>query len=263
MPLADIARATGVEIATVYKYHQQWSKNPEIEKYVDYYKGLFNKSAPDRDKAIEISARLFGISPEQLETLLHQPSGLKRLLSGKVYFPVQTQAAHKRYVAFEMAILISDHLIKNGGKFEDVFLAFQHWMKKNRALREEEDQEIKQENEMILFMRRIMKADLEFERQGRVQPERISVEERETILKWGVQAAAKQKERIYWLRIGLAMAEGITREQARQKIYQDLLNSGDAEGAKRLRQFQDIVHPLKTDNQSPLSTTPTTPESSQ
>jgi hypothetical protein len=43
-------------------------------------------------------------------------------------------------------------------------------------------------------------------------------------------------------------------EEAREKIYQDLLNKGDIEGAKAMRKYQDVVHPLKNDSQQPPST---------
>ena len=96
-----------------------------------------------------------------------------------------------------------------------------------------------------------MEADLEIERQGRVQPERLSAEDRDMILKWGRQAAVKKMEMMYWIRISLIVAEGNTIEEAREKLYQDLVNNGNTEGAKALRAYQDIVHPLKTGNQQP------------
>ena len=39
-------------------------------------------------------SRKFGISKEQLETLLSQPYGLRRLITRKLYFPVQADADH-------------------------------------------------------------------------------------------------------------------------------------------------------------------------
>jgi hypothetical protein len=109
----------------------------------------------------------------------------------------------------------------------------------------------------VLFVRQIIEAEGEKERQGRVQPVILSDHEKDVIIKWGKQRAEKQKEIKYWLKLSLIMAEGLTREQAREKIYQDLLNKGDIEGAQRLRQYQDVVHPLKTDNPQ----TPATPDS--
>jgi hypothetical protein len=254
VPLPEIAKTVGVKIDTVYKYHQQWARNPKIEQHLAYYKWILDKSAPDRERSKETAANLFGISKEQLDTILQKSYGLRRLLSGKIYFPVQADAAHKRYIAMELAIIISDHLLKHGGKIEDVYFAFRRWMQQYQLRREEEDEYMKEENKDIMFMRRVIEADLEIERRGRVQPERLSAEERDTILKWGVQSVVKQMETMYWIRISLIIAEGNTIEQAREKIYQGLLNNGDIEGAKRMRQYQDVVHPLKTDNKQPPST---------
>ena len=41
--------------------------------------------------------------------------------------------------------------------------------------------------------------------------------------------------------------------QAREKLYQDLLDKGDLEGAKAMRAYQDIVHSLKDGDQDPPS----------
>ena len=50
------------------------------------------------------------------------------------------------------------------------------------------------------------------------------------------------------------MVEGKTMEQGREKIYQDLLDKGDIEGAKMMREYQDRIHPLKNNNQPPTTT---------
>jgi hypothetical protein len=50
------------------------------------------------------------------------------------------------------------------------------------------------------------------------------------------------------------MVEGKTVEQGREKVYQDLLDKGDIEGAKSMRKYQDIIHPLKNNNQPPATT---------
>jgi len=259
-PLGEIAKIVGVKIETVRRYHQQWQKNPNFEQQYAYIKSLLKKEAPDRGRTIELCARAAGIASEQVETILHQPHGLLRLMTGKFYFPGHVDVDHKRYVALELAMLISDHLIKHGGRYEDVSFAFQRWMRENQESREDEDADIEEENQDIAFVRRILEASEENERQGRVQPERLSVEERDIILKWGVQRAIKRVEAMYWLRISELMAEGFTLEQAREKIYQDLLEKGDLEAAKALRAYQDIIHPLKTGNrQPPPATEPPSP----
>ena len=258
VPFENIAEDLDIKMATVFRYHQQWAKNPDIERQLAYFKTILNKSALDRDRTIELLAQNLGISQEEVETILQQPSGLKRLLVGKIHMPAHAAAAHKSAVAFELALLISDHLLKNHGNFEDILSAFERLMKQNQADREEEDEEIKEENQNILMLRRIMNADLENERQGRVQPERLTDQEKEVITKWGLQKAERQMEIIYWLKIGATMAEGLTKEEAREKIYQDLVKKGDLQVAKTMRQFQEKVHPLQIDGQQ----TPSTPSSS-
>jgi hypothetical protein len=247
----EIAAATGSKIDTVYRYHRQWSKNPGIETRIKYFKKQLRPLAPDRERQIELFAQVLGISKEQFESILHQPHGLRRLFSGKIYFPKQAEADHKCYLAMEIANLISDHLLKNGGKLEDIKYAFEHWMKENLINREEDDEDIKEENNNIAFTRKLIEADVENEKRGRVKPDRLSDEERNVILKWGQQSAAKKLERTYWLRIAELMVEGKTVEQGREKIYQDLLEKGDIEGAKSMRRYQNIIHPLKNNNPNP------------
>ena len=250
----EIAAATGAKLDTVYRYHHQWSKNPGIETSIKYFKKQLHPLAPDRERQIELFAQAYGISKEQFEMILHQPHGLRRLFSGKYYSPKHADIAHKNYVSMELALLISDHLLKNGGKLEDVKYAFERWMKENQINREEDDEDIKEENNNIAFTRKLIEADAENEKQGRVKPDRLSDEERNIILKWGQHSAVKKLERTYWLRIAELMVEGKTVEQGREKIYQDLLDKGDIEGAKSMRKYQDIIHPLKNNNQPPATT---------
>ena len=251
IPLGEIAAATGAKVDTVYRYHRQWSKNPEIETSIKYFKKQLHPLAPDREREIALYAHMLGIPKEQFEIILHQPHGLRRLFSGKIYFPKQAEDAHKCYLAMEIANLISDHLLNNSGKLEDVKYAFEHWMKENQINREEEDDDIKEENKNIEFMRKLIETDVENEKQGRVEPGRLSDEEIDVILKWGQQSKLKDLEMRYWLRIAELIAEGLTKEQGREKIYQDLLDKGDIEGAKSMRKYQNIIHPLKNNNPNP------------
>ena len=103
-------------------------------------------------------------------------------------------------------------------------------------------------------MRKLIEADMENEKQGRVSPDTISDEERNIILNWGLQSKRKNLERRYWFRIAELIAEGLTKDQAREKIYQDLLDKGDIEGAKMMREYQDRIHPLKNNNPPPTTT---------
>jgi len=177
VPFEEIAAATGAKLNTVYRYHRQWLKNPGIETTIKYFKKLLNPLAPNRERQIELIAQVLGFSKEQVETTLRQPHGLRRLFSGKIYFPKQAEADHKCYIAMEIANLISDHLLKNGGKLEDVKYAFDRWMKENQINREEEDEDNKEENENIAFARKLIEADVEDEKQGRIKPDRLSEQE--------------------------------------------------------------------------------------
>jgi hypothetical protein len=47
------------------------------------------------------------------------------------------------------------------------------------------------------------------------------------------------------------MAEGLTKDQAQEKIYQNVVDSGNLEGAKKVRAYQNLIHPLKTGDQQP------------
>jgi hypothetical protein len=248
-PIDEIAEIVGVKIDTVRRYHLQWKKNPNFERQYVYIKGLFKRTSPDRDKNIELFSRACGITNEQLETILSRSHGLRRLMTGKFYLPAYADADHKRSIAFEVALLITDHLIKNGGQFEDVYYALKRYMQENVKYRAEEDADIKEENEFIALVRTILAADMEKELQGRVKEERLTEEERAAAIKLGLEAKSKRAEKRYWIHIGELMAEGNTEEQAREKMYQFFLDNGDPEGAKKMRTFQNFVHPLKTEDQ--------------
>ena len=60
----------------------------------------------------------------------------------------------------------------------------------------------------------------------------------------------KSVEATYCFRIGVLMGEGLTIEQAREKIYKDLLDKGDLRLAKMMREFQNRVHPLRPEDKS-------------
>jgi hypothetical protein len=102
---------------------------------------------------------------------------------------------------------------------------------------------------------------MENERRGRVKPDRLSEEELGIVIKWALNTEKKKTEISYWIRIVALMAQGLTMEQAREKIYQDVLKKGDTKSAKMLREFQDRVHPLKSDSEVPLKP-PDQPQSS-
>ena len=47
------------------------------------------------------------------------------------------------------------------------------------------------------------------------------------------------------------MSEGLTAEQARDKIYQDLIKERKMDSAKALRQYQDIIRPVNNRDKTP------------
>jgi hypothetical protein len=249
---AEVAEELKMERATVYRYYRDWKRlGPNFETQYAYVKSLFTKTAPDRDKNIELFAKACGISEEEFEAILSQPYGLRRFLTGKIYFPVQADADHKRHIALELTILMSDLLAKEGGKFSDIYFAFKRYMHEARRYREDKDADIKEENRIMAIIHKIIAKDMEDEQRGRVKPDKLSEEERDIVIKWALDAEKKKTEIYYWLRIGSLVAQGLTMDQAREKMYQDLLKKGDIKGAKILRIFQDRVHPVKPDSDLP------------
>ena len=247
-----VAEEMKMKETTVNRYFRDWKRlGPDFERTYAYVQSLFKKSAPNRDKNIELFAGQLGISNQQFTDILSQPHGLRRLMTGKIKLSVRDIESHKLSVALELAILISDHLTKKGGRFEDVYFTFERWLKRDKAYREGEDEDIRQWNETVQLIRRIIQVEMENEEAGRVQSERLTPEEQETILKWRLQSAVKNAERMYWFKIGELMAGGLSKEEAREKLYQALIEKGDIEGAKKLRAYQDSIHPLKPTDQSP------------
>ncbi len=119
---ADVAKALKANNDTVETYFKDWKeKGKNFEAMYAYVKKLFEKTAPDREKNIELFALTLGIKKEQFEAILSQPYGLRRFLQGKLRFPVQAEVDHKLHIALKLALLIADHLVKNGGKYEDRF----------------------------------------------------------------------------------------------------------------------------------------------
>jgi hypothetical protein len=244
VPLHEIAEKTGVKVDTVRRYHQQWKKDPGFERRYIFAKTLFKKNAPDRDSNIELFAKGFGIPEDQLEAILSLPHGLRRLMTGKYYSPARAEADHKMHMALELSLLISDHLVTNRGKFEDVYFALKRYMQGFLKYREEKNAEIEDANKLMQMTHAVLAAAMENERKGRIKPDVLSEEERNAIIRSGIEAEKKKIEKYYWYRIGVLMAGRLTPEQAREKMYQDILKKGDLKMAKAMRQFQDKIHPL-------------------
>ena len=243
----EVARELITKEATVFRYYRNWKKlGPNFDRQYTFVKSLFNKSSPDREKNLELFSRSCGISQEEFETILSTPHGLRQFLAGKYYFPIQADADHKRSMALELALLLTDHLVKNKGYYQDVFVALKRYMVEAMKYRLEEDAEIEDANKLMKLTHAVLAADMENERKGRVKPDRLSEEERDALIKYGIESEKRKTEISYWLRIGCFMAGGLTEEQAREKIYQDLLIT-NPQAAKVMCEFQDKVHPVQPD----------------
>jgi hypothetical protein len=126
---AEAAQALKMNEATVFRYYRDWKRlGPDFAKQYSFVKGLLKKTAPDRERDIELFARMLGLPKEQFKDILSRPHGLRQFLTGKLYFPANADMDHKMHVSLELALLISDHVTKNGGKIEDVYLALDRWL---------------------------------------------------------------------------------------------------------------------------------------
>ena len=252
---AEVIEEMKMKKSTVDTYFRDWKRlGPNFKRQYDFIKNtLLKKDSEDREYNLDLFSRVFGITQEELENILLKPSGLKRLLTGKFRFPAHADADRKRQVALEAGLAISDYLLHYGGKIEDLLFAFDRLMKYNRGYREEADADTKEENLRIAFTRQVLEAAAKDDREGRPRRDRLTGEEQMAVIRLALEAKAEQKRRgleiDYFIRIAELMAGGLTQEQAREKIYQDLIDKGDLEGAKLMREYQDIVHPLKSDNQ--------------
>jgi AraC-like DNA-binding protein len=248
----EVAGELKMEETTVYRYFRDWNRlGPNFERQYAYVRSLFSKTAPDRDKNIELFAKVCGISKEQFEVILSQPHGLRRLMTGKYHFPAHADVDHKLHKSLELAILISDHLVNDKGSFEDIYFALKHYMQEAKRYREEEDARITEDNKIMSFFHRVLAQDMENERQRRVKPDEFPKEEQDAITQFVIDSELRKTTITYWLRIGILMAKGLTKEEAREKMYRDLLEKGDIKGAKMLREFQDRVHPVNPDSKVP------------
>jgi len=252
----EVAKELRMKESTAKSYFQQWKRlGPNFDRRHIYLKGLFKKTNPNRDRNLDLYARAWGIEKEELETLLAQSHGLRRLMTGKFYLPEHANADYKFHVAMEVALFISDHLIKSGGKIEDVRFALERLMKERMEFREEEEVDTKEENWGIAFTRQVLEAADKTEQEGRVKRDRLTDAEVNSIIKYGLEAKRESDmrfvEKLYWICVAGEMDHDLTKEQAREKIYQDLLGEDNTEGAKAMRSFQDIIHPLKDDDQVP------------
>jgi len=259
-PLAEIARMTGLKLDTVRRYRLQWKAAPDFEARYNFAKKSLLKTSPYRERTIELLAGTYKITTGQLETILSQPNGLRRLLKGNIALPVHQNAGHRLYIALAVAMTISELLERHGGQLDDVLFAFRKFMMANKQHREEEDADVKENNWRMSVIHKILEIAAEQERQGWVQPDRLTETEQDAIIRYGLDLRKKNEEALYWIGIVSYLAEGLTEEQAREKIYQDLTIEGRPDDAKKLRQYQDFIHPVSKKDKPPPSSPPEPPK---
>ena len=219
-------------------------QGPNFAGIYAYMKDLLKKTSPDKDKNLELIAGVLGVSLEELDAILSRPHGLKSFLSHRLYFPANADLDHKMHVALRLGIILSDHLVKQRGRYEDVYAALSHYLRASARYREERDEDIQEENKFMPIIHEVLAHEMEIERKKGVKPDMLSPGEVSTLTRLQIEKAMNDAEKEYWIRIGSLTTGGLTREQAREKIYQDLLAKGDIEGAKMVRAFQDRVHPV-------------------
>jgi hypothetical protein len=231
--------------STVQRYFRDWKQiGLDFKKEYAFAKELFKKTNRERNKNIELFAGMLKIKKEELETILSQPHGLRRLITGKLYFPVQAENDHRQHLALAVAILLTEHLT-HGGQFEDVLLALRRYMHENRRYRQEDDSDIEDWNKNMPLIHKILETEIQKEQEVRVRPDTLSEEERRTVMSLELAEIKKQMEMLYWIRIIRLMSDGLTEEQARDKIVQDLINKGKPQTANLMRELRNKVHPLK------------------
>jgi hypothetical protein len=246
-----VAEELKMKETTVCRYFRDWKRlGPDLKRRYAFAKELLRKDATDRENNVEIFSRMLGIEKEEFETILSRPHGLRQFVTGKLYFPLNADIDRKRHIIFKLAVLISDHVITNGGNFEDVFYALRRYMQAHRQYREDVDADIEAWNKDMQLFHAVLAVEMEKEKERRIKPDTLSERERNTLIRIGIEQERKGTEILYWLRIGALMAGGLTPEQAREKMYQDLVEKGDLEGAKMMREFQDRVHPLENNNKT-------------
>ena len=79
---ANVAKELGAKNPTVFRYFTDWRRlGPNFDKQLAYVKELFKKTAPDREKNIELFVKMLGIDKDKFEAILEKPYGLKQFLA--------------------------------------------------------------------------------------------------------------------------------------------------------------------------------------
>ena len=162
-------------------------------------------------------------------------------------------------MALALALLISEHLTENKGSFEDVYLALKRLLQSNKQYREEQDAEIKEENRFMPLIHKILAVEIMKEQQGQIQPDTLSDQEINTVMKLEENDLKRKKDMVTWIKIVGLMDEGLTLEQACEKKCQDLVQKGDLKGAQRIREYLKVHSKEENSQGQPPSSPPQSP----
>jgi hypothetical protein len=248
----DVAASFGFKVETVRRYYADWkSRGANFDKQFAYAQELFKKTSHERKNNIQSFAKMLEVKEEEFESLLEKPHGLKRFMTRKLNFPIMIRADHKRSIALQLGLLLSEHLVDRGGKYEDVYLALQDLLDRNMMDRQDDEEAIESHNQIMAVVHKIIDADLRVEQNSAVKPDRLSADDVNVVVEWKLNSLMKTLEISYWENIATLTSTGLTKDQAREKMVQDLIDKGDLAGAKARRAYQKIVHPVKSLNQTP------------
>lgn len=243
----EVVEELGINKSTVNKYFQQWKKQgPDFEKRHNYVKGLLDPLSPHRDRTLDLLSKAYNMTGEEFEEILSKPYGLKRLMTGRLYLPGHQKADHERYSVLEFSFSVYDYIENKGGKLVDAINAFFQLMQQAGDYRQKMEILINEGNEEAAFTRKVLE---EFTKEP--LRDRLTKKEINQIMGIALERELLDAERVYWGRIAsLITGEGLTITQARERIYQDLVDKGDVEGARLIRTYQDRIHPLTVKNQN-------------
>ncbi|HEY95180.1 MAG TPA: hypothetical protein G4O15_09625 [Dehalococcoidia bacterium] len=229
---------------TVFRYYRQWKKmGPNFEKQLAYVKGLLDKNSPDRDRMLEFFADTAGITVEELLVILSTPHGLRRILTRTMPLPVHKDIAEKRVMALDIAMVVQDHLLNHRGQYEDVLFALNHLMKQNQKHRIKIDADIESQNLEIELFRKLDELVFE-ERQKRTQPDPLLIRRAQTEINQILAAKLEEAKSSYWWRKAELVKEGLTPEQAREKLTELLTDGYDMNRTQTMKAFQDKIDPI-------------------
>jgi hypothetical protein len=241
---AEVIKELKVNPYTVFTYFRQWRRiGPNFEKQLKYIKGLLADGSPDRDRMLMFISDTVGISVTELLIILSKPHGLRRLLTRTLPLPVHEDIAIKRVMALDIAMVIQNHLLNHRGQYEDVLYALNHLMKQNQKHREKVDADIESQNLEIELFRKLDELVFE-ERQKRPQPDPLLIRRARAEINQILGAKLEEAKFSYWWRKAELVKEGLTPEQAREKLTQILTDGYDISRAQMMEAFQDKIDPI-------------------